>query len=120
MKRFTRSSYWGSWSRVLSDRHPQGPFVEVNLTPIPCCGSSTWKEDVAPVRIRLHGTARDRRDVLTDVLPDTVRAAMVQHLGEEMTERLLMEDFLPQIDWDLYRKFNNGGANLEDIRRKQS
>ena len=111
--RFHYSSYWGTWSRVLSESHPAGPFVEVNLTP--CC--DTWQNNVEPVRIRAHGTARGERDQETDTLPNDVREQMIWHLGEELTERLLTEDLLSQIDWDLYRKHNNGGANLADIRR---
>ena len=117
---FHYSGYWGSWSRVLCEDHPQGPFIEVNLTPIPNCYDSTWGNHVAPIRIRAHGTARDYRkfggDKKTDQLPEEVKQAMVLNLGAELTERLLTEDFLPQIDWALYRQKCNGGANMDDIR----
>jgi hypothetical protein len=93
-------SYWGTWSRRLSENHPIGPFVEVNLTPIPNSYSSTWQSDVAPIRIRAHGTASAKRDINTDTLPDDVRAAMIKNLGLQLTERLLTEDFLSQIDFD--------------------
>lgn len=113
------SSYWGTWSRVLSNNHPKGPFVEVNLTPIPCCHSSGWENDVAPIRIRFHGTAREEGDKVTDRLPESIYAQMVEKLGAELVNRLLEEDFLSQIDMGLYNKYNNGGANFEDIRKKQ-
>ena len=113
---FHRSSYWHTWSRVLSDSHPHGPFVEVNLTPINGWDSEGMKH-VAPIRIRVHGTARDAKDKSVAELPAEVREEMVQFLGAELTERLLKEDFLSQIDWELYRKHCNGGANLADIRR---
>lgn len=120
-KTFHYCGSWGTWSRVLSADHPQGPYIEVNLTPIPCCHNSTWDNDVRPIRIRAHGTPRDYigyypQDKETDELPDDVRAAMVRNLGPELTERLLTEDFLPLIDWDLYRQKTNGGANFDDIR----
>ncbi|MFH0779358.1 MAG: hypothetical protein V1928_00690 [Parcubacteria group bacterium] len=115
---FTCCSYWGDWSRVLSEKDPHGPFVEVNLTPIRNCFSSTWQNHVAPIRIRFHGTARSENDRTVAELPAEVRAQMVQNLGEELTNRLLTEDFLSQIDYNLYCKKCNGGANFEDIRKK--
>lgn len=110
---FHFSSYWQSWSRVLSENHPHGPFVEVNLTP-----NLKWDEDVKPIRIRFHGTARGENDKVVAELPVEIRDLMAGNLGEDLTNRLLTEDFLPQIDYELYKKSNNGGANFEDIRKK--
>lgn len=121
MAKFHKSHYWGSWSRVLSEGVPQGKmsewFVELDLTPIPSCFSSTWK-DIEKVNIRSHCTMRDKRDIETDELPAEVRQAMVDKLGEQLTELLLTEDYLPQIDWELYNKFNNGGAPFERIKKQ--
>lgn len=121
---FHYSGYWGSWSRVLSTDHPRGPFVEVNLTPIPGNISSTWDNHVRPIRIRFHGTARDHsgmpmsdKDVAE--LPKEIEQAMRRNLGDALTDRLLTEDFLSQIDYDLYAKKCNAGANLEDIKRQE-
>lgn len=111
------SGYWHSWSRVLSTNHPDGPFVEVNLTPIHG-DSRGWASEVRPVRVRFHGTSREERDKIVEQLPPEVRTRMVANLGEELTERLLTEDFLPQIDPALYQQHSNGGANLEKIRRR--
>jgi hypothetical protein len=111
-KKFHYSSCWGTWSRVLTDDGPHHSYVEVNLTPV----NGNWQDRVAPVRIRVHGTARDFRDIDTDELPAAVYQRMVDNLGEELTERLLNEDFIPQIDFARYRAVCNGGANLEDIR----
>lgn len=115
--RFHYCSYWRTWSRVLSTNHPQGPYVEVNLTPIPNCHESTWQDDVAPVRIRAHGTDRKPGDKDTHTLPPMIKRQMMRALGPDLVDRLLSEDFLSQIDWRKYRKFNNGGANLGDIRK---
>lgn len=115
---FVYCSYWYTWSRVLSEKHPHGPFVEVNLTPIPNCHSSSWKSDVASIHIRFHGTAREENDREVAELPAEIRELMVKNIGEELTKRLLTEDFLPQIDYKLYCRHNNGGANFEDIRKK--
>jgi hypothetical protein len=43
---------------------------------------------------------------------------MVKHLGEELTHRLLTEDFLSQIDWGRYDRNDNGGCNLEDCKKE--
>jgi hypothetical protein len=56
------------------------------------------------------------RDKFVLELPDYVRQDMVQHIGEELTARLLTEDFLREIDWRLFQEKSNGGANLDDIR----
>lgn len=116
---FVYSGYWKVWSRVLKFEQ-RGRFIEVNLTPIP---GNSWENDVAPIRIRAHSTPLDIResgiygDKVVDKLPEDIMQAMIHHLGTELTLRLLREDFLPQIDWDLYQQKDNGGANLEDIRK---
>lgn len=111
---FHYSSYWHMWSRVLTSTHKGrgGNFVEVNLTPI-----RNWQEEVAGIRIRVHCTSRGRDDKTVATLPPEVRAKMVKNLGEELTQRLLTEDFLSQIDWERYQKACNGGANLADIKK---
>ena len=102
-------SYWNTWSRRLSENNPHGPIIEVNLTPLSygcpvsrCreTNNTPWACDVAPIHIRAHGTASAKRDINTDTLPDDVRAAMIKNLGLQLTERLLTEDFLSQIDFD--------------------
>ncbi|MBX4189341.1 hypothetical protein KW785_01960 [Candidatus Parcubacteria bacterium] len=104
---------------MLSTDHPTGPFVEVNLTPIGGFSPGVaWKDLVQPIRIRSHETSLDPRDKRVEVLPENISQAMIRQLGPVLTQRLLTEDFLPQIDWDLYRRKCNGGANLEDIRRR--
>ena len=112
------SGYWRTWSRVLAVDHPEGPFVEVNLTPI---NSWAWNEDVRPIRVRAHCTAisRSQGDIFVHELPPAVRTAMVLNLGEELTDRLLTENFLPQIDWVLYRQKRGTGPGLDDIRLAQ-
>ena len=109
--------YWHNYSRILTHSCVEcgGMQVEVNLTPIPCCHSSSWATDVAPIRIRAHCTARGSGDLGMTILPEKIRAEMVKNLGAELVERLLTEDFLSLIDWDKYRAVNNGGANLGDI-----
>jgi hypothetical protein len=113
---FVLSGYWGTWSRVLGENHPEGRYIEVNLTPINGATEEEWRKDVLPIRIRAHSTTRKRDDKIVDRLPAVVEARLIAHLGKELTARLLTEDFLSQIDWALYRKHCNGGANLDDIR----
>ena len=108
---FYYCSYWGRWSRVLSTENFN--YVEVNLTPIP--GSTETWADVAEIRIRKHCTARGKNDLIMSELPADVVSTMKKNLGICLTDRLLNEDFLSQIDWDLYRKHDNGGAILSKI-----
>ena len=103
------SSYWGSWSRVLSEEGME--FVEVNLTPVRGYG---W-DDVWPATIRRHGTMRKVRDIETDKLPHDIMQDIKDALGSARLHYLLNEDFLPQIDWALYRLHCNGGARFENI-----
>lgn len=119
MAKFHYSSYWHTWSRRLAESNKPlfCGIVEVNLGPIPGCFSSTWDYDVKPIRIRAHGTSSSRGDIDTDVLPESVKEAMVKNLGPELTERLLTYDFLPEIDWEKYNRLCNGGANFEDIKK---
>jgi hypothetical protein len=112
---FVKCGYWHTWSRILSTRHPQGPYVEVNLTSV--SGNKSWETDVKPIWIRMHCTSR-KDDLIVSELPSEVRERMVAMLGEELTQRLLTEDFLPQIDPELYKEKTNGGAKLEDIRKR--
>lgn len=108
---FHYSSYWRSWSRVLSTDHPHGPFVEVDLTPT---GGNTGNWDkVRSVNIRSHGTARDTGDIEQDTLLDEVWDQMVEALGEDVTYRLVSEDFLSQVDWKLYEQHCNGGCAFD-------
>lgn len=110
---FVYCGYWHHWSRVLSEKEPHGgPFVEVNLTPIG--GTTTyggWEKEVIPIIIRRHGTMRDiHGDRVVDELPADVLAHMREHLSEDFVQRLLYEDFLSQVDWDKFRRNNNGGC----------
>lgn len=109
---FHYSSYWGTWSRVLIERDEQGNTVEVNLTPIPCAHGSTWENHVKGGVIRRHFTGRSTNDKLVPVLPPEILDSMVQNLGVKEVYFLLKENFLPQIDWEKYSRFNNGGCKF--------
>jgi hypothetical protein len=112
---FIKSDYWGVWSRILNKGFhipTNNLFVEVNLTPL-----QSWDVDVRPIRIRAHSTNSNKNKPVTE-LPEDIKNLMVKNLGEELVNRLLFEDFLPMINWDLYREFCNGGANLEEIKQK--
>ncbi len=115
---FIYCSYWGTWSRVLSHSYRAfgyGPYVEVDLTPI-LNSYQTW-DHVKRINIRAHGTTMGKNDKITSELPSEVKQKMIENLGAELTERLLTEDFLPQIDWALYAKKCNGGAAFADIKQ---
>ena len=116
---FVYSSYWGCWSRILQEAtpHNDGNFIEVNLTAINPTYEHSWKEQIEPIRIRRHGTSRDRNDKFVGTLPQEAYDMMCRHLPQELIERLMHEDFLPNIDWEKYRKHSNGGAPFELIKK---
>jgi len=113
MPLFHYSSYWRTWSRVIL--FEEGEMVEVNLTPIPNCHDSTWERDVRPVRVRRHVTEFGEKDLLTGVLPREVEKELRRYCTPEQVSQLLHGRILRVIDWEKYRRVNNGGANLSDI-----
>lgn len=111
---FVFCSYWRIWDRVIANNFPtRGSVAVVNLTPIPAGLSSSWDRDVKPIRFRNYL----RWDPIVEDLPSDVRALMVKNLGEDLTNRLLTEDFFPQIDWARFTSVCNAGANLADCCR---
>lgn len=108
------SGYWHRWSRVLAwDLPDYSPFVEVNLTPI-----HNWQEEVIPVVIRRHGTARNwGSDYSTNKLPENVFRSLLENVGEALADFLLHGQFLNEIDWAKYERACNGGAPLEMIKK---
>lgn len=114
---FVRSSYWGAWSRILSEGtpHNNGRTVEVNITAINGRTDFDWASTLK-INIREHCTMRSKDDLFVGTLPEHVIAHMREWMDQPLMDRLLHEDFLPQIDWALYRKHNNGGAPFELIK----
>lgn len=113
---FIYNAYWRTWSRVLrpmSDKHDQ---VEVDLTTPNGDIESEW-EAVRSIHIRKHCTSPRHGDKLEEELPDGVVKHLRRNVDEATLRRLLHEDFLPQIDWDKYRKVDNGGASLSQISK---
>jgi hypothetical protein len=110
---FHFSSYWHTWSRVLSQE--DGVTVELNLTPVNPQWDRSWKEMVETTWIRRHRTAPGEGDQLVDYLPGEVMKQVRKHLTEEFAAWLIRTDFLPLIDWEKYEQHNNGGAPLHKI-----
>jgi hypothetical protein len=116
------SSYWKTWSRLLYDYN--GTYVEVDLTPIQPERQLSW-EKVRQVNIRRHYTKPQITDRLYKcVQPGTLvwndlMNALENHLSPEKMAELLFRDFLPEIDWSLYRQYNHGGVFFADVMLKQ-
>lgn len=108
---FHFSSYWQRWSRVLSSTHPNGPYVEVDLVPIPNSYDNSWAT-VENTIIRVHATESKESDIITCVLPSKVEAEMRANLDIFVVDFLLHEDILSLIDFDLYKENQNGGCPL--------
>lgn len=103
---FVYSKYWHNWSRLLATKHfHEHSTVEINLT-----GRNSQE-----IWIRAHGTYTPREEIHEE-LPDNIIKGLEETFGKELTERLLTEDFLPKIDWALYKFKCNGGAALKDVK----
>lgn len=114
--KFRYSSYWQSWSLVLTDRCDAkpgyGPSVEIDLT--------TPSADLARllrINVRRHCTAPDLRDHFADDLPAHVVAQIRIVFGRKLATWLLdpNTEILGKINWDAYRDNSNGGAALHDV-----
>jgi hypothetical protein len=123
VKNFSYSSYWGTWNRTLVSPtiHPslfsRYHFIEVNLTPINRAHPGANWEEVRHIIFRTHGTPREKRDKEVSSVPKYVREDMVKHLGEELTERLISEDWLGKIDLEKLRNAHaGGGLPFEEIK----
>jgi len=104
---FVYNAYWKEWSRVLQFAQTNVCQVEVDLLPaIP-----TQKK----INIRRHSTARQRSDIYSRYLPMDIFSQMLERYDLVLTNRLLHEDFLSQIDWAKYDAVCNGGAEFDDI-----
>lgn len=113
---FFYSHYWKTWSRRLGICRG---IVEVNLTPTHPDWRISWDEQVIPIIIRRHNTPTNEGDRLVAKLPYAVYNDMMENIEDkQLIIRLLKEDFLPQIDWKLFRKYDNGGAEFRKIRSR--
>jgi hypothetical protein len=114
--------YWRTWNRVLFIEK-NGPYwVELNLTPINPHMMDSWRDQIEPLKIRLHLTAldpvRDRiyRHVQKNkhsIVFQEVRKAMLRRVGMELVHRMLFDEFLTAIDWNRYteaRSHSHGGG----------
>lgn len=116
---FVYNSYWGTWSRILQEGTPQNNFecIEVDVTPVNPHRAESWERQIPKVNIRKHVTERSKRDKFVGTLPEEVVTDLNKYIVPEIQHFILHEDLLPQIDWELYRKHNNGGASFDLIRK---
>lgn len=121
--KFEYSSYWGTWSRILApfdtvfhNGHCVGQ-VEVNVTPTNITSDYSWIRHNTVI-IRAHGTSPSRGDELVEELPEGPMNWILNRVPDPKIQKLILHaDLLPQIDWELYHKFNNGGASFFDIQK---
>lgn len=87
------SNYWHTWSRILY-KGPKGT-IELNLTPVNGFGSKPDQIDTVRLEvIRLHGTAVDVKDKVTDELPRDVESVMLKCLEVGLINRLWTFDYM--------------------------
>jgi hypothetical protein len=120
MKLLHYCSYWGTWSRVICPYTHEHGVIELNLTPVNPGFPHSWAEQIEPIIFRHHGTQLGRRDIWGYIpLPEDWKAFMVEKIGEELTNRLLTEDWLPLLDipkvkWGQPR---GGGISFQDCKK---
>ena len=112
---FHKSYYWGTWSRIL--KIEDFNICELNITPINGFHQGRIDE-VRLEAIRIHGTARDKKDITCEKLPDDVLNELKKHLDHDLVERLLTHDYLAEIGLTLkemsqLRLSNGGGVPLQ-------
>lgn len=119
-RRYYRSPNGGNWSRVLAMANDgiSSVFLEVSLTTPNRWDTEGW-DSVRRINLCLHCTSRAGEDPNreTDELPDETRTLMEEHLGPDLTQRLLTEDFFVQIDWVklVGAPSGQGGVSLADV-----
>lgn len=126
-KRFRFSSYWRTWSLVLTDRCKAkpgyGPTVEIDLSPVNGwdCGATCNSDATRAINLRRHCTEIDARDIMTDVLPETIKSDLYRELGRDLTDWLLdpKTEILGIIDWARHNEISNGGASLRACVKAQ-
>lgn len=96
---FTRSSYFGTWSRVLLRMGGDYPKqVEISLN-TPNNWDLEWR-DMLQCRVRVHQTPKAERDVYTHNLPDSVYDTIVDHFDTETADFFVHTDLYKMIDWE--------------------
>ncbi len=111
---FHYSDYWHTWSRRLfTNLNPSNKrwigFVDLNLTPIASCHSSSW-DQVSMEIIRAHGTTSHDGDKDTDILPKAIVYQMQENLDSYICDKLLDFDYLN----------TKTGVTVEEILKAQS
>ena len=114
------SAYWRNWSRLIYMYN--GDYVEVDLQPVNSHKDINWEKS-RNVNIRKHSTKPkkgDRRYLMVQKgskIYNEVLLELIDHLTLREISYLLSYDFLPEIDWDLWEKYNNGGVFFKDCKK---
>ena len=108
---FLYNDYWRTWNRVLlndfGNGSTTGQFVELNLTHV----NGDWSR-VKDETIRVHCTRRSTKDRLTALLPADILHVMRQQIGGQLTERLMVYDYIAEIDWLKYERLSRNGGGV--------
>lgn len=100
---FSYCAYWGTENRVL--QRMGGNFnqaIEVTITPINPTMEGVW-ENLARVMIRYHFTHPTARDKFYHVIGNRTVENLVKAVGRQITDVLLHDDLLNEIDQDKLR-----------------
>lgn len=105
---FKYSSYWHSWSRILSPRGVEAPGLVVEVD---CWDRNGLRiERYKLANIRVHRTPYDDNDRFMTQLPTEVVDVMLKAYGYHDFRRIMDPNLMSLIDVDLAQRHSNGGA----------
>lgn len=114
---FIYSGYWKTWNRILWKG--DSGIVELDLTPVNPTHPKVWERSALQV-IRFHCTSISASDKLTSLLPSSVLKLMEEKYGPDLTNRMLMHDYMSEITPTMIsaacNASNGGGVPLQYIK----
>jgi hypothetical protein len=119
---FHYSAYWRTWSRLLKNVIPGEPhgYVELDLSPLNGNWDGPDGQRVQRINIRKHTTQRDAKDRDVHVLPDNIRQALFETVGESKAAFMLHHEFMDDIDWEVANRICNGGFPYLMARKREA
>lgn len=110
--RFHYSSYWDTWSLLLTNRCKAAPgggsIVEITIT----SSTGTNLHHVEQLRVRRHYTGPDRADVFANTLPPDAEANARYALGDACFDWLTSDraQILGKLNWQAIADHRGGGG----------
>ena len=89
-----------TWSRTIKPVYSGLPLgvIELTLTPVNPSDPKSWRDQVNPMRMRLHGMSVSESDKFHASLPDEVFQSMIDQVGREQAVFMITCDLWPYMD----------------------